>query len=61
MPTVPEEVGQGIGEFGVEVQLRAEGEELPGLLEGEGAGEGEAEGAEGEDVRDCGGGVEVGV
>lgn len=56
---VPEEVGEGVGEFGVEVQLGAEGEELAGLLEDGGAGVGEA-GAEGEEARDGEGGAEVG-
>lgn len=56
MFAVPEEVGEGIGEFAVEVQLGAEEEELPCFLEDEGAGEGEAATSGGEDARDAEGG-----
>ena len=59
VPAVPEEVGEGIGEFGVEVQLGADGEELACLLEDRGAGVGEA-GAVGEEAGDGERGGEVG-
>lgn len=59
VPAVPEEVREGIGEFGVEVQLGADGEELACLLEDRGAGVGEA-GAVGEEAGDGERGGEVG-
>ena len=40
MPAVPEYIGQGVREFGIQVQLGADGEQLACLLEDEAAREG---------------------
>jgi hypothetical protein len=53
VPAVPEEVREGVGQLGVVVQLRAEREELAGLLEDEAPGKGQ--GAPREDRGDVSG------